>query len=167
MDKEIERLYTDHHSWVYYWLRKRLNQSDDAADLAQETFVRIVRHQKTLRFDEPRALLTTIAKRILINWYHRQSIEKAYLETIAADADRYDEITPERHLQVIEALSLIDSLLNKMSARQRQTFIMSQIEGLSQQEIAASLNVSVRTVMRDLTGAVSMCLMMLAEHAEE
>src|SRR3546814_6184120 len=32
----IHTLYSDHHRWLYVWLRKRLSNSADAADLAQD-----------------------------------------------------------------------------------------------------------------------------------
>lgn len=38
----IERLYEDHHRWLSGWLRRRLGDSRDAADLAQDTFLRIL-----------------------------------------------------------------------------------------------------------------------------
>ncbi|MBV8624203.1 MAG: RNA polymerase subunit sigma, partial [Herbaspirillum sp.] len=35
----IEALYCDHHSWLQGWLRRRLGNSEQAADLAQDTFL--------------------------------------------------------------------------------------------------------------------------------
>ncbi|KAA8730885.1 sigma-70 family RNA polymerase sigma factor [Acinetobacter qingfengensis] len=158
MRDPVERLYMDHHSWVYQWLKKRLSNNEDAADLAQDTFVRILRRKEHYYFDQPRALLTTIAKGLLINWYQRQAIEQAYLEALSAQPERYDDITPEQRLQAIEALCLINRILNEMPERQRQTFIWSQLEGLTQQDIAQRQGVSTRTVMRDLVSAMTLCL---------
>ena len=67
------------------WLRAKLQCADHAADLAHDTFVRLLtappegRH--TLR--EPRAYLTTVAQRLLIDHYRRLSLEQAWLETLA------------------------------------------------------------------------------------
>ena len=154
----IERLYMDHHGWVYQWLKRRLSNNQDAADLAQDTFVRLLKRQHDYHYEQPRALLTTIAKGLLLNWYQRQQIEKAYLEALAAAPRRYDDISPERRLQAIKALCLLNKLLLQMPARQRQSLIWSQIDGLSQQEIARRQGVSTRTVMRDLLAAISLCL---------
>ncbi|MGV8294512.1 sigma factor, partial [Pseudomonas aeruginosa] len=38
----IEVLYGDHHGWLRGWLRKRLGNAFDAADLAHDTYVRIL-----------------------------------------------------------------------------------------------------------------------------
>ncbi|WP_042111683.1 sigma-70 family RNA polymerase sigma factor, partial [Acinetobacter rudis] len=70
----------------------------------------------------------------------------------------YDEITPEQKICAIESLCLINQLLNQLPERQQQVFIWSQLEGLTQQEIAIRLNVSTRTVMRDSVSVLAQCL---------
>ncbi|MCH7378621.1 MULTISPECIES: sigma-70 family RNA polymerase sigma factor [Acinetobacter] len=157
MSDPINTLYRQHHSWLYQWLKRRLNQSEDAADLAHDTFIRILKRKDQLYFDQPRALLTTVAKGILINWYQRKSIEKAYLEALSSRPE-YDEISPEQKISAIESLCLINQLLNQMPERQQQVFIWSQLEGLTQQEIANRLNICTRTVMRDLVAVLTQCL---------
>lgn len=157
MSDPVNTLYRQHHSWLYQWLKRRLNHSEDAADLAHDTFIRILKRKDQLYFDQPRALLTTVAKGILINWYQRKSIEKAYLEALSSRPE-YDEISPEQKISAIESLCLINQLLNQMPERQQQVFIWSQLEGLTQQEIANRLNISTRTVMRDLVSVLTQCL---------
>ena len=34
-----------HHGWLHNWLRAKLGNSFDAADLAQDTFIRVLRHR--------------------------------------------------------------------------------------------------------------------------
>jgi RNA polymerase sigma-70 factor (ECF subfamily) len=58
---------------------------------------------------------------------------------------------------------LINQLLNQLPERQQQVFVWSQLEGLTQQEIATRLNVSTRTVMRDLVAVLSQCLALMDE----
>ncbi|MGK9563787.1 sigma factor, partial [Salmonella enterica subsp. enterica] len=38
----LSRLYRDHRSWLESWLRRRLGNAWDAADLSQDTFVRVL-----------------------------------------------------------------------------------------------------------------------------
>lgn len=157
MSEQIHYLYQGHHSWLYQWFKRRLDNSEDAADLAQDTFLRIIKRQEALHFEQPRAILTTVAKGILFNWYKRQEIEKAYLEALENRPEEY-EISPEQTVEAIEALLLISQLLDQFGERERQIFVWSQLDGLSQIEIASRLNISTRTVMRDLTKVLSKCL---------
>ena len=68
--EQVHILYSDHHRWLLGWLRSRLGCSQQAADFAQDTFVRILgRSDAELQIEairEPRSFLTTIANRVLI-----------------------------------------------------------------------------------------------------
>lgn len=41
----VHTLYSTHHGWLHNWLRAKLGNSFDAADLAQDTFIRVLRHR--------------------------------------------------------------------------------------------------------------------------
>lgn len=61
-DSSITHLYAQHQGWLQGWLRRRLNDSSDAADLAQDTFLRVLQRRQNLSLEEPRAYLRTIAR---------------------------------------------------------------------------------------------------------
>ena len=77
-------LYRDHHAWLRSWLAGRLGCREVAADLAQDTFARLLSGRDLQGLLEPRAYLTTVAKGLMANWCRRQSLERAYLESLAA-----------------------------------------------------------------------------------
>ena len=58
----VNDLYCDHHGWLQGWLRKRLGNAFDAADLAQDTFVRVIKARSALDIREPRSYLSMIAR---------------------------------------------------------------------------------------------------------
>ena len=58
----MHTFYTEHHGWLSAWLRRRLGCSHSAADLAQDTFVRVLLRPQVLpTLREPRAYLSTLA----------------------------------------------------------------------------------------------------------
>ena len=84
LNRQIHTLYNDHHGWLHAWLSRRLGNAWDAADLAHDTFLRLLGRRGGRDFgNEPRALLTHIAKGLVIDRWRRQDIEQAYLESIA------------------------------------------------------------------------------------
>ncbi|SPU48884.1 sigma-70 family RNA polymerase sigma factor [Bordetella trematum] len=150
---EIEALYSAHHGWLHNWLRGRLGNSFDAADLAQDTFVKLLANDEILSIREPRALLTTIARRVVANFYRRRRIEEAYLATLALLPE--PEVPgPETRALLLETLLEIDKRLSQLKIAARRAFLMHQVEGMTQVEIAQALNVSVATVQRYLERAV-------------
>ena len=81
--RQVGALYSLHHGWLQGWLTSRMGNACEAADLTQDTFLRVLlavgRSEPALRLDvlqEPRAYLTTVAKRLLFNHYRRQSLER-------------------------------------------------------------------------------------------
>ncbi|WP_066737312.1 sigma factor [Cupriavidus sp. D384] len=55
----IESLYCDHHSWLKGWLHRRLGSAEQAADLAQDTFVRLLNSECWARHAPDRSRSTT------------------------------------------------------------------------------------------------------------
>ena len=73
-------MYAQHNPWLVAWLQRRLGNRCDAADLAQDTFTRIwvsARTQAIEDIREPRAYLTTVARRLLVNHLERRWVEQA------------------------------------------------------------------------------------------
>lgn len=83
-EQTLHALYRDHRSWLENWLRQRMGNAWDAADLSQDTFVRVLASAQPLAdLREPRAYLLTVGKRLLSNFYTRRSLEQAYLDALA------------------------------------------------------------------------------------
>jgi DNA-directed RNA polymerase specialized sigma24 family protein len=41
-ENQVHVLYTDYHGWLYGWLRRKLGNACDTADIAQDTFMRVL-----------------------------------------------------------------------------------------------------------------------------
>jgi RNA polymerase sigma factor (sigma-70 family) len=160
----LSTLYSEHHGWLYGWLRGKLGNRAEAADLAQDTFVRLLGKREVTPLAplrEPRGYLATIARGLLIDRYRRQALEQAYLEALAQQAEA-TTISAETHAIIIETLLAIDRLLDSLGARTRAIFLLAQIEELSYVEISQRLGVSLPTVKKHLVRAYTECLMLAA-----
>lgn len=158
----IHTLYTEHHGWLCGWLRKRLGCFDHAADLAQDTFIRVLVQRRAPELREPRAYLSSIARNLMIDMFRRRALEQAYLETLATLPEAQD-ISPEARLLIIETLLQIDQMLDGLGPRTRQIFLMAQLDGLSYVQIARDLGVSLNTVKNHAARALLHCLLVAEE----
>lgn len=79
----VGELYIQDHSWVVQLLQRKLGNQDQAMDLAQDTFLRILRGEQLPLLREPRAYLNTVASRLCGQCFRRQALERAYLESMA------------------------------------------------------------------------------------
>lgn len=160
VEQSLQQLYREHHGWLSGWLRKRLGCAENAADLAQDTFLRVLskdRDLPTLR--EPRAYLSTIAHSLLVNFWRRQAIERAYLDALAAQPEHYAPSPEEREL-IMETLLAIDAMLLRLPGKVRQAFLWSQLDGLTYAVIATRLQVSERMVKKYMAQAMLHCLLL-------
>jgi len=152
-----ETLYREHRDWLFGWLRRRTDCSETAADLAQDTFVRLLRKPRTIDdVRAPRALLGTVARGVLINHWRRLEIERAYLEALA---QRAQETTPSPQVrqETLEALDAIVAMLDGLRPRTREIFLLSQMDGLTYPEIAARFGLSVNAVQKSMQRALAHC----------
>jgi RNA polymerase sigma factor (sigma-70 family) len=161
--KSVADIYGDHHGWLTGWLAKKTGCKHQAADLTQDTFMRFLQqpaHEKTQEIREPRAYLTTIARRVLSNFYKRQSLEQAYLEALKQLPENIT-LSAEDILIIQQTLYQIDTMLDGLPIKVRRAFLLSQLEGMHYANIAIELNVSERTVKRYMTQAFEQCLTLM------
>ncbi|KGD89996.1 RNA polymerase sigma factor [Achromobacter sp. RTa] len=154
----VTKLYRDHHGWLSGWLRRKLGNSFDAADLAHDTFVRLMAGRRQQGPGaEPRALLTHIAKGLVVDHWRRRALEDAYLAAVAR-LPAPEVPSPEVRALILETLQAIDAALRTLPAKTREIFLMSQFDGMAYEAIAKRLNVSLSTVKRHMQAALTACL---------
>lgn len=155
----LHALYRDHHSWLESWLRRRMGNAWDAADLSHDTFLKVISSSQQLaELREPRAYLLTVGKRLLSSFYSRRSLEQAYLDALAQLPEDCVP-SPEQRWLWLETLQALDELLDGLPGVVRRAFLLSQLDGLGYRDIAEQLDVSERTVKRYMAQAYEHCLL--------
>ncbi|MFJ3047294.1 sigma-70 family RNA polymerase sigma factor [Herbaspirillum chlorophenolicum] len=153
----IEALYCDHHSWLKGWLLRRLGNTEQAADLAHDTFIRLLSSERVpATLHEPRAYLTTVAQNLVSNHWRREKLEKAYLDALA-HAPAGLAPSPEEQAILLETLLELDQLLDGLPAIVKRAFLLSQLDGQTHAQVAEALGISVPTVKRYLVKALQRC----------
>jgi RNA polymerase sigma-19 factor, ECF subfamily len=154
----LDALYREHHAWLQGWIRRKLGDRQRAADLAQDTFCRLLERDERIVPRTPRSYLATVARRLLIDDNRRRDIESAYLQSYAELHGDVDELTPHR---VAEAAQLLDGILRvlaRLPAAAREAFLLRRCDGLTHAEIASRMRISARTVKRHIALAYLRCL---------
>lgn len=153
-DAPLNALMDRHAERLFHYLLRQLNNETDAADIAQETFVRVYHHRASFR---PRqsfsTWLYTIATNLLrdrFRWRKRHpqvsldaddeetvALKEALPDTGALPRDQTE--TNERALEVCKAIAALPEDL-------RTTMILSEYDSLTHAEIAAVLKCSAKAV---------------------
>jgi len=150
-------LFRSHYDWLCSRLRRHLDSHASAEDIAAETFIQVLTSPGVVPIRQPRALLTTIAKRLIFQLWRRRDLERAYLEVLRNDTEE-SAPSPEDLAQMLEALQMIDHLLSGLPSKVKATFLLSQVEGLTYPQIATALGISLRSVNDYMSKAFKRCL---------
>lgn len=155
-ESNVTNLYAEHHGWLVTWLRRKLTDTHLAADLTQDTFLRVLTSKEVSSIREPRTFLATIARGLVANHYRRQDVERAYLEALSCMPESF-AMSPEDRAIIIETLFEVDLMLDGLPVKARKAFLLSQLEGLTYAEIALELNVSLSMVKQYMLKATQHC----------
>lgn len=159
---QLQALYCDHHGWLQGWLRQRLGDRERAADIAQDTFLRLLVSGRLPGVQEGRQYLTQIARNLVVDQWRRQRVEQAYLQSIAHLPEPQTPSLETRAI-ILESLIKIDAMLDRMPSKVREAFLLAQFDGLSYPQIAERLQVTVSSVQKYMTRAILACYQTLYE----
>ena len=160
----FDRLVSDRGPDVYALLCRLTQDAEEARDLTQETFLQAFRSIAHFRGD---ADLRTWLYRIAVNqarnrwrwWRRRRRDATVSLDAPARDSEQplaarlKDERVrdPERDALAHERERALDSALQPLARPSREAVVLRDVEGLSYEEVAAALEISVGTVKSRLS----------------
>ena len=157
----FSELVADHQHMVVQLAINLLGDRDEALDLSQEVFLKVF---KTIHRFRGQSALRTWIYRIAVNqarnrhrfWRRRHRADQVSLDAhVAAHGDRLPgtDLGPERRLAQKELAARLRHALGGLPFDQRTAIVLREIDGLSYEEIAFSLGVTVGTVKSRLTRA--------------
>lgn len=152
----VEALYLENNHWLKRWLVRKTNCSELAADLAQDTFFRLLKRGSHVTVNEPRAYLCTIAQGMVANHFRRKDLEHAYFAALSTLPEQYVPSEEDKHL-FLTTLINIDLRLAQLDPQVRAAFLLFQLEGMRQAEIALELGISLASVKRYISKALLEC----------
>ena len=154
---EIGSLYAVHAEWLRGWLQHYTRCPHKAADLAQDTFCRLVERVQPDALQSPKSYLATVARRLVIDDARRARVEAAFLDAWGALVDGRQDVGPDRIAEAIDDLVQVARALETLAERPRRAYLLARLEGLSHADIAAELGVSKSMVKQYVAQAYARC----------
>jgi RNA polymerase sigma factor (sigma-70 family) len=133
----VQRLFERDYPALVRFLYRRLGDLDQAEDLAQEAFVRLLEREP----DNPRAYLFTTALNLVRDLLRGEGRRSRHLQIMAAEHMDSAEPSPERQVLSRETAAEVRAALAELSERD-QTLLLLWEEGFPYKEIASVLGVS-------------------------
>ena len=143
-NKDFEVFFRENFPSVYAFMKRYTGDDELAADLAQETFIRVYeRRDEIVSVDYGKAFLYTVARHLYWNHCKHQRAKKNYFAQLdESNVDDYDflqEVTRQETMRMLYVA--IDQL-----PPQTRNVILLNLEGKTNPEVAEELGISVNTV---------------------
>lgn len=140
----IEALYAEHHEALSRYLVRYTGDADAAADLAQETFVRLL--ERTPSWEAPVAWLFRVATNLAHDASRRRTRRRVLLLQGAGRTPHADAPPgPEEAAQSGERRDAVRAALATLSEKERSALLMRE-EGYSHKEIAVAVGTTTKSV---------------------
>ena len=141
------------------YLQYRLPNPDDARDLAQEAFFRLLRRSHDVLVENPEAYLFRIAA----NLAYEQRLKHAPQSVDAEELPDDERVRPEVRADHQQRLDRLESALRNLPPLPRAALVLQRRDGMTYAEIAAELGTTPHMVKKYLAVALVHCRQELSE----
>jgi len=163
----ILEAYLENERALKRYLRRFIGSREAADDLAQEAFLRAFAAESRRAIDAPKAFLFKVAKNLALNELARQSTVAIEPLGDLAGAEVLEDSSQASGDDVVhnrERIRLLARAIAALPPQCAKVFILRKMRGMSQKEIAARLNISVRTVENHVALGLSRCRAYMRAH---
>jgi len=158
----IERLFREHNDSLIRFLKTRLSSSQDAKEVAQEAYVRL------LQLDQPGAigflrafLFKTAANIATDRLRHRQVVQSSEQQQGFAPFDSF--ASADTGVAAAQDLDILTRALDELPSRCREVFLLRRLGGMGTDAIARRVGVTPRMIRMYLAQALLHCQQRLDE----
>lgn len=154
----IQRAFEQYRGGLQRYLMRRLAHAQNAQDLAQEIYLRLLRVEAVDLVRQPQAYLYRIASHVVYEFRLREEREQKYVtvnsEYMAELADSVGDTAAEEHWRTLSTEAELARLFAQLPPVEQAIVLLQKRDGLSYKEVAEQLDLSVHTVKKYLFRAL-------------
>jgi RNA polymerase sigma factor (sigma-70 family) len=154
-----------YHESLIQFLRQRLRVPEDASDVAQEAYIRLLQYQDSRRIRSPSSMLFRIAINVANDLGRAELARGASNQCSVDDLDiASEEPSAERELTARQDLASLYQVIEHLPPRCRQVFLLSRVRRMTYGEIAIHCGISRKMVEKHISHALAACLQKVSEN---
>lgn len=154
--ERITRLFSEHNESLVRFLAARLNSVQEAKEVAQEAYVRLLSLDDSGAVSFLRAFLFKTAANLAVDRLRSRTRQRQ-----AMNAGLYDELreasTPDHEAALVEEAEIVRRLIGELPPKCRQVFLLHRIQGEDFPQIAKQMQLSERMVRHYVLRATLYC----------
>ncbi len=153
-EKELEILYRAHARQLRGFARRRVG-SQEAEDLVQDVYLRLLQQGEIATLQRPREYLYRVASNLAIDSARKTKTRSRFADESIEFSMPHPAVTsPEKIVESLMEWRRFQTFLEELPPFTRKILLLNRIGELTHEEIANQLNVSVRTVERHVANAL-------------
>lgn len=120
-------------------------------DILQDVFVWLWEHRQSANITSPKAYLRAAVKFKVANWFRSGRIRENILNALSQEQAQNRPVTPDEQAELSELNRIIQKAIDTLPEKCREIYLLKRRENLSNQQIADTLQVSIKTVENQIT----------------
>jgi RNA polymerase sigma-70 factor (ECF subfamily) len=163
-EKAFEHLFKAHYPSLCGYARKYLDDIDQAEEVVQEMFFNFWQKKEKMKINTSlEAYLFRSVRNACLNYLKHLKIREQY--KLANNAEiRQKEQEIHDSVVAMELQGKIENIIDQLPPERKKIFKMSRYEELKYKEIAAKLNISIKTVEAQMSKALKYLRVHLSEY---
>lgn len=152
----LSQLIEAHNRALHAFLLMRVRDEQEAREIAQEAYVRLLQLHEPGAVSFMRAYLFKTAANIAIN-RAKQRQARGRIDRMDVEEEPVDQLTPDRWVLAAEELEILKQALFELPPKCRRAFVLHRFQEWDQEQIARELGVQPRMVRHYLLQAGLYC----------
>jgi RNA polymerase sigma-70 factor (ECF subfamily) len=150
---EVERIFREHNDALVRFIAARLGSKQEASEVAQEAYVKVLSLDRLEAVSYLRAFLFKTAANLATDRLRARS-RRGFIVQAGGREKAVFELSPERELDGQQTLERLREAINELPTKCREAFLLYRLEELSCEEVAARLGLQERMVWRYIARAL-------------
>lgn len=148
-----------YHDSLIRFLRQRLRVKEDAADIAQEAYIRMMQYEGSQKIQSPSSMLFRIAINVA-NDLGRSEQARRVSDQLSIDGMELASHEPsaDREIAAQQDLDILYGTIEQLPPKCRQVFLLSRVERMTYPQIAVHCGISVKMVEKHISHALAICM---------
>lgn len=162
----VARLVREHNEALHAFLMMRVRDAQEALDVAQEAYVRMLQLERPDAISFLRAYLFKTAANIAIDRARSRS-NRQRLVAVEHEEEPVDELSPDQRVMSAEDMQVFKQAVQELPPKCRRAFLLCRVDGLSDTRVAALLGLQPRMIRHYLAYAGAYCRLRIRGLSQE
>lgn len=145
----FEKVFNSTNEKLVNFLYYKFGDLEKSKNFAQDAFIKLWNNCKDVSFDKAVGFLYTTSKRLFLDEFAHAKVALKFVDR--AKAAKPEMESTDDQVREGEFKEALEAAISNLPEKQRMVFLMNRIDKMKYAEIAASLDISVKTVEKHMS----------------